>query len=60
MALTERELTAIEDQLNGEKLLITKFKAYSQMCSDSAIKQKCDSIANRHQGHYDKLLSFLG
>nr|WP_319488158.1 spore coat protein [uncultured Caproiciproducens sp.] len=59
MALTEKELSAIEDQLSGEKLLVTKFKAYSQMCSDSEIKQKCDTIASQHQAHYDKLLSFL-
>ncbi len=59
MNLTEKELTAIEDQLNGEKLLITKAKTYSQMCTDPELKQKCDSIACKHQTHYDKLLSFL-
>ncbi len=59
MNLTEKELTAIEDQLNGEKLLITKVKAYSQMCTDPELKQKCDCIAGKHQTHYDKLLSFL-
>ena len=59
MALTEKELSAIEDQLSGEKLLVTKFRAYSQMSTDSEIKQKCDSIATQHQSHYDKLLSFL-
>lgn len=59
MALTEKELTAIEDQLNGEKLLVTKIKAYSQMCSDPELKQTCDTIASKHQSHYDKLLSFL-
>ena len=59
MALTEKELTAIEDQLNGEKLLVTKITAYSQMCSDPQLKQTCDTIASKHQAHYDKLLSFL-
>lgn len=59
MNLTEKELTAIEDQLNGEKLLVTKIKAYSQMCTDPELKQKCNSIASKHQAHYDKLLSFL-
>lgn len=59
MALTEKELSAIEDQLNGEKLLVTKIKAYSQMCTDPELKQKCDSIASKHQTHYDQLLSFL-
>jgi hypothetical protein len=59
MNLTEKELTAIEDQLNGEKLLVTKIKAYSQMCTDPELKQKCNSIASKQQAHYDKLLSFL-
>ncbi len=58
--LTEKELTAIEDQLGEEKLLVTKIKAYSQMCTDPQLKQKCDDIACKHQAHYDKLLSFLG
>jgi hypothetical protein len=59
LALTEKELTAIEDELGTEKLLVTKIKAYSQMCTDPELKQKCDSIASKHQTHYDKLLSFL-
>jgi hypothetical protein len=59
LALTEKELSAIEDQLKGEQLLVTKIKAYSQMCTDPDLKQKCDSIATKHQSHYDKLLSFL-
>lgn len=60
MQLTEKELTAIEDQLSEEKLLVTKLKAYSQMCTDSDLKKKCESIASKHQTHYDQLLSFLG
>lgn len=59
MALTEKELTAIEDQLSGEKLLVTKIKAYSQMCTDPELKRKCENIASKHQTHYDQLLSFL-
>ena len=60
MQLTEKELTAIEDQLSKEKQLVTKIKAYSQMCTDSDLKKKCESIACKHQTHYDQLLSFLG
>lgn len=59
MALTEKELTAIEDQLSEEKLLVTKIKAYSSVCTDAELKQKCNSIASKHQNHYDQLLSFL-
>lgn len=60
MQLTEKELSAIEDQLSEEKLLVTKMKAYSQMCTDSDLKKKCENIASKHQTHYEQLLSFLG
>ena len=30
--LTAKELSAIEEQLKAEKLLITKNKAYAQLC----------------------------
>lgn len=59
MTLTAKELAAIEDQLSSEKLLVAKLKAYSQECTDPELKQKCDDMANRHQGHYQKLYNFL-
>ncbi|CAB1253250.1 Spore coat protein [Ruminococcaceae bacterium BL-6] len=59
MTLTSKELSAIEDQLSGEQLLVTKLRAYSQSCTDPVLKGQCESIAQQHQKHYDKLLSFL-
>ena len=59
MALTEKELSAIEDPLSSEKLLIAKCKEYAQQCTDPELKQKCNAIAGKHQTHYEKLLSFL-
>ena len=40
MALTAKELTAIEDQLNSEKLLVAKCRMYADMCSDPQLRQK--------------------
>lgn len=57
--ITEKELAAIEDELSSEQTLIAKMKAYSQMCTDQELKQKCDSIAQKHQTHFDRLISFL-
>lgn len=57
--ITEKELTAIEDELTSEQTIIAKMKAYSQMCCDKELSQKCDSIAQKHQAHYDQLMSFL-
>ncbi|WP_085833722.1 spore coat protein [Clostridium merdae] len=58
-SLTTKELSAIEDQLSGEKLLITKLKAYSKGCTDPQLKQQYNDLACKHQQHYDKLLGFL-
>ncbi len=60
MQITEKELSAIEDQLAVEETLIAKMKAYSQMCTDQDLKQKCDAIAQKHQGHFDRLMSYIG
>lgn len=59
MNLTAKELTAIEDQLESEKLLIEKCRAFAVMCDDPELRKKCENMAGKHQGHYDKLLEFL-
>ncbi len=57
--LTSKELSAIEDQLSQEQLLVKKYRMYSQTASDPQIKTKCEQIASRHQNHYDKLFAQL-
>ncbi len=59
MPITAKELSAIEDELTSEQTLICKMKAYSQMCTDQELRQKCDDIAKKHQCHYDKLMNLL-
>ena len=58
--LSDKELTAINEQLQAEQLLIKKFKLYSQVATDPQIRTKCEQIAARHQGHFDKLFGQLG
>jgi len=58
-SLTSKELTAIEDQLTIEQNVISKFKMYSSTAVDSVIKDKCECIAQKHQKHYDTLISQL-
>ena len=53
--LTAKELFAIEEQLKAEKLLITKNKAYAQLCDDPELRKKCE----QHEYHYQTLLSLL-
>ena len=57
--LTSKELSAIEDQLGAEHLLITKYRMASGNVSDKTLSSTCEKIANKHQEHYDRLLSYL-
>lgn len=57
--LTEKELSAIEDQLAGEQLLVKKYQLYAQTSTDPQIKMKCEQIAAKHQNHFDRLLNQL-
>ncbi len=57
--LTSKELSAIEDQLNQEQILIKKFKAYSQTATDPQIKNQCEQIANQHKQHFNTLMGYL-
>ncbi len=58
-SLTSKELAAIEDQLNSEKMLVKKYKAYASMSQDPQICSKCEQIASQHQNHYNRLLGYL-
>lgn len=57
--LSTKELSAIEDQLSAEKLLIAKYKVYARMCEEPQIRAKCEQLAGKHQNHYDRLLACL-
>ena len=57
--LTAKELSALEDQLNSEHLLIKKFKSYAQMTSDTQIRGTCEQLAAKHKNHYDTLMGHL-
>ena len=57
--LTTKELTAIEEQLTMEQNVVNKYKMYAQTAVDSVIRDKCECIANKHQKHYDTLISQL-
>lgn len=59
MPLTSKELSAIEDQLNMEQVLIKKYKLYASACTDQQLKTKCEQIAALHQNHYSTLLNQL-
>lgn len=57
--LTAKELSALEDQLNIEQMLIKKYRAYATMTQDSQIRTACEQIASQHKQHYDTLMGHL-
>ena len=57
--ITAKELSAIEDQLNYEQLLIKKYKNYAQMCQDAQLKTTCEHLAAQHKTHYDTIMNYL-
>jgi len=57
--LTSKELTILEDQISSEQNVISKFRMYAQTSVDSEIKNKWECMADKHQQHYDTLISHL-
>lgn len=57
--LTEKELTALEDQLNYEQQLVKKYKGYAALAQDPQIRDVCTQLAARHKQHFDTLMGHL-
>ncbi|MCI6909551.1 MAG: spore coat protein [Clostridiaceae bacterium] len=57
--LSSKEITALEEQLSAERMLVAKYRGMASQCSDAVIKNKLDTIASRHQQHFDRILTFL-
>jgi len=57
--LTSKELTILEDQITAEQNVVSKFRMYAQTSVDSEIKNKWECMADKHQYHYDTLVSHL-
>ena len=59
MPLTTKELTALEDTLGVEQMIIKKYSTMAGQCTDPVIKNKLSAMANRHQQHYNMLMNHL-
>jgi len=57
--ISAKELSAIEDQLNFEQILIKKFNSYASMTSDPQIRTTCEQYAVQHKQHFDTLMGHL-
>ncbi len=58
--LTTKELSAIEDQMNAEKVLIAKYEMYSAQTNDKTLKTRLSRAASSHRAHMEQLYSLLG
>lgn len=56
---TEKELLYLQDQLGAEALTIKKLMDYKSDLDDPELANMVDSMINKHQGHYNKLLNHI-
>jgi rubrerythrin len=57
--LSEKELLAIKDQLDTERLTISKIEQYETDISDPELKNMCREMAAAHKNHYNTLVKHL-
>jgi rubrerythrin len=57
--LTIKELLAIKDQLDAEKLTINKFQQYESDIDDPELKHICEEMIKVHKNHYNTLVKHL-
>jgi len=57
--LSTKELSYLNEKLNAEQVLIKKCHAWADQCTDQQLCAKYQTIAGKHQKHYDTLLGHL-
>lgn len=57
--LTGKELSALQDLLTDEELLVKKFKMLASQTADTEIKDRYEAISKQHQNHYNALYAYL-
>ena len=59
MELSEKELSVVQDLLTEEELLVKKFQMLANHSKDETVKQQMLDIAEKHQGHFNAIYSYL-
>lgn len=57
--LTTKELQALSDQLDFERVLACKYQGAVQECKDEQLKKQFESCATQHRTNYSTLLEHL-
>ncbi|BBB93081.1 MAG TPA: ferritin-like domain-containing protein [Methylomusa anaerophila] len=58
--LSQKEKTYLEDALQMENLILTKYSVYADQCEDRELKNMLFSIAKNKRQHADKIKQMLG
>ena len=57
--ISEKELSALNELLSEEELLIKKFKMLAEHSQDAEVKSAFTEISNKHQEHFKSLYAQL-
>ena len=57
--LTTKELAALSDQLDFEKVICCKYQAAAQECTEPDLKNCFQQYARQHKQNFDCLLNYL-
>lgn len=57
--LTDKELLALEDQLNFEHICQTKYEAAAAETAEPSLQNCFDKHARQHKQNFDTLMTFL-
>lgn len=57
--LSEKELSALNDLLSEEELLVKKFQMLASHATDANVKNEMEEISQKHQSHFNKLYNHL-
>lgn len=57
--LSEKELSVVNELLNEEELLVKKYQMLAGHAQDPQLKQQMLDIADKHQGHFNAIYSYL-
>ncbi len=57
--LTAKELSSMNDLLDGEEHLVKKFQMLADSTNDPELKQTFSSISQKHQNHFNSIYAKL-
>ena len=57
--LTTKELSALTDQLNYERMMVSKYDAAQSACQSQDLGSSFQRYAQQHRDNYQSLLDFL-